>query len=143
VSAGNVTRVAQFLAVCRASTLAEELCISSPFSGRVPSRCGSCCEASPKPSERYESAGHQSSSPIFLDLWPPWQPIVSTPIMSGVTIVVPTNSLYGMRWRPRWHPKHQPLLERPHVSSQSRRHRRCTRLPHLGGTGAVGCLGHP
>jgi hypothetical protein len=38
---------------------------------RVPRRCGECFEASPKPSARYDSAGHQPAHPVFLDLVPP------------------------------------------------------------------------
>ena len=36
-----------------------------------------------------------------------------------------------LRLGPRWHPVEQHLFERPDVIGQSRRHRRCTRPPHL------------
>jgi len=41
--------------------------VLAPFAqgGRVPGRCGSYFEASPKPSERSQTAGHQPSNPVF------------------------------------------------------------------------------
>src|SRR6266446_9762848 len=43
-----------------------------------------------------------------------------------------------LRLGPRWHAIKQHLFERPDAISQARRHRRCTRPPHLGRACAIG-----
>ncbi len=54
-----------------------------------------------------------------------------------------TNSLHALRLRPRWDAIKQHFLQCPHVVSQSGRHRRRTRPPHLRRAPAVGRLGNP
>src|SRR5215510_2281412 len=55
------------------------------------------------------------------------------------TMIINRRRFLGrLRLGPRWHAIKQHLFERPDAISQARRHRRCTRPPHLGRARAIG-----
>jgi len=84
------------------------------------------------PSERGHSAGHAHSEQVFKTSSSPVGLHLDTHGTRNTTMLNSRRFLDRLWLGPRRHPKHQHLLERPHMICQSRRHRRGIRPPLLG-----------